>query len=72
VDWHRPDACGNGVAHQSHASPAAASEALRTAGAAVGTILYGVGAAQQAAEKLSFVSGHDFSRAVNDSEYVGL
>jgi hypothetical protein len=26
----------------------------------------------QAAEKLCFVSGHDFSRAVNDSEYVGL
>jgi hypothetical protein len=28
--------------------------------------------AAQAAEKLGFVSGHDFSRAVKDWEYVGL
>jgi hypothetical protein len=28
--------------------------------------------AEQAAEKLGFISGHDFSRAVHDGEYVGL
>jgi len=30
------------------------------------------GTASRAAEKLCFVSGHDFSRAVNDLEYDGL
>jgi hypothetical protein len=30
------------------------------------------GTTLRAAEKLCFVSGHDFSRAVNDSNYGGL
>jgi hypothetical protein len=30
------------------------------------------GTASQAAEKFRFVSGHDFSRAVKDREYIGL
>jgi hypothetical protein len=32
----------------------------------------GCSPAEQVAEKLGFVSGHDFVRAVNDRKYVGL
>ena len=46
MDRHRPDACRNGVADQPHSPPTAATEALRTAGTAVGTFLYGVGTTQ--------------------------
>ena len=49
VDWRRPDACGNGVAASVPHPSDCRSKALRTAGTAVGSFVYGVGATQGSA-----------------------